>query len=244
MSNARDDRSWFVSATFVLIHSPSVGPLTWAPVAEELRVRGQAVVIPDVRAVAAGPAPYWRSVRDLVDAATVGITTGLVLVAHSNAGVFIPVIVDAADAVRSRVSGCVFVDAAIPAQSGPTPIAPAEFMDFLRARAQNGVLPPWTQWWDESDVAALFRGCVCREAIEAEQPRLPLAYYEECVPVTPAWRQLPSAYLWFGPPYEPVAAEAERRGWPVRHLPGQHLHTVVDPQAVTDEILTLARSWL
>lgn len=35
-----------MSERFVLVHSPLVGPVTWSWVAEELRSRGQKVVVP------------------------------------------------------------------------------------------------------------------------------------------------------------------------------------------------------
>jgi len=36
------------AAALVLIHSPVVGPFTWAAVAEEMRTRGGAVVVPSL----------------------------------------------------------------------------------------------------------------------------------------------------------------------------------------------------
>ena len=37
-----------------------------------------------------------------------------------------------------------------------------------------------------------------------------------------------------------VAAEARRRGWAMRSLPGEHLHQVVDPDATARTLLELA----
>ncbi len=45
---------------FVLVHSPLVGPLTWGPVAAELRGRGYAAVVPALRAGETADPPYWR----------------------------------------------------------------------------------------------------------------------------------------------------------------------------------------
>ncbi len=36
-------------AVFVLLHSPLVGPLTWGPVADELRRRGIEAIVPALR---------------------------------------------------------------------------------------------------------------------------------------------------------------------------------------------------
>jgi hypothetical protein len=47
-------------ATVALIHSPLVGPATWAPVAAELRRLGAEVVVPDLDAAGTGGGPFWR----------------------------------------------------------------------------------------------------------------------------------------------------------------------------------------
>jgi hypothetical protein len=181
-------------------------------------------------------------VQDAVTAAVPESATDLILVPHSNAGLFLPVI--AADStVRDRVRGAVFVDAALPAISGSTAVAAPEFLEFLRAKAGHGLLPPWTDWWNEADVASLFPDDATRAAVVAEQPQLPLRYYEERVPVPQGWDRLPCAFLWFGPPYDELAGQAEHRGWRVRRLPGEHLHAVVDPIGVTDAILDLSAAW-
>ena len=96
-----------------------------------------------------------------------------------------------------------------------------EFLPLLRGLAgPDGRLPRWTDWWDEPDVAALFPDPATGEAIASEQPRLPLAYYEEQVPVPGGWQDHRCAYLLFGPPYDTQAREARQRGWEVATLPG------------------------
>ncbi len=42
---------------FVLVHSPSVGPLTWTPVADRLEARGQESIVPSLLDVADAAAP-------------------------------------------------------------------------------------------------------------------------------------------------------------------------------------------
>jgi hypothetical protein len=90
-------------------------------------------------------------------------------------------------------------------------------------------------------VAPLFPDPATREVITSEQPRLPLAYYEEQVPVPDGWEDHRCAYLLFGPPYDAQAREARQRGWGVRSLPGAHLHQVVDPGGVARSLLGLAK---
>jgi hypothetical protein len=225
---------------FVLVHSPSVGPATWSAVAGRLADAGHAAVVPSLLAVGEGGPPFWPHVTAAVGAGLAGTDAAepLVLVAHSNAGVFVPVI---RRSLAQPAACSIFVDASLPAEHGPTPMAGEGFLPFLRGLAgPDGTLPRWTDWWDEPDVAELFPDPATREAVTAEQPRLPLAYYEEQVPVPGGWEDHRCAYLVFGPPYDDQAREAGQRGWEVRSLPGAHLHQVVDPGGVARSLLGLA----
>src|SRR3712207_6276223 len=97
------------------MHSPLVGPSTWAPVARRL----PRAVVPSFLHLADAEPPFWPLVAGTVAATVAALPPGteVVLVAHSNAGRFIPVVVDAID---RTVRGCVFVDASLPAREGPT----------------------------------------------------------------------------------------------------------------------------
>jgi hypothetical protein len=227
---------------FVLVHSPSVGPATWSAVAARLAGTGHTAVVPSLLTVGEGGPPFWPRVTAAVGDGLAGTDPAepLVLVAHSNAGVFVPVI---RCSLARPVACSIFVDASLPSQPGPTPMVGEEFLPFLRGlAAPDGRLPRWTDWWDEPDVAALFPDPATREAIASEQPRLPLAYYEEQVPVPDGWQDHRCAYLLFGPPYDAQAGEARQRGFQVRSLPGEHLHQLVDPGGVARSLLSLAES--
>ncbi|MCX4681086.1 alpha/beta hydrolase [Streptomyces sp. NBC_01433] len=223
---------------FVLVHSPSVGPATWHPVAEQLTAAGYQVRVPSLLHVGAGEPPFWprivKAVRD--DLGEIPTGRSLVLVAHSNAGLFVPSIRFGLD---QPVICSIFVDAALPARTGPTPVAPPELLEFLRPMAVNGTLPRWTDWWDEADIAPMFADPATRQKVTAEQPRLPLAYYEQHIPVPGGWDDHPCAYLLFGPPYNDMATDARERGWRTAHLPGAHLHQIIDPVGTTRRLLEL-----
>jgi pimeloyl-ACP methyl ester carboxylesterase len=229
-----------MAASFVLIHSPSVGPRTWEPVARRLGELGWEAAVPSLLQVADEGPPVWPRVVDAVRAGLGAVRQdrGVVLVAHSNAGLFIPVI---ATALPGRVLGCIFVDAALPPVSGEAPVAPPELLELLRDKASDGLLPRWTDWWDEEQVAPLFPDQQTRQAVTEEQPRLPLSYYEASVPVPAGWDAQPCAYLLFGPPYDELASEARGRGWIVEQLPGAHLHQLVDPDGVARLLLAIVR---
>ncbi|MEU1202759.1 alpha/beta hydrolase [Streptomyces sp. NPDC005813] len=223
---------------FVLVHSPSVGPSTWQPVADRLRAAGHQVRVPSLLDVGAGAPPFWPRVVDAVrdDLRQVPVDRAVTLVAHSNAGLFLPVVRSGLD---RPVTGSVFVDAALPSRTGPTPVAPPELLEFLRPMAVNGRLPRWTDWWEEADVAAMFTDPTVRQTVVEEQPTLPLSYYEQHVPVPGGWDDHPCSYLLFGPPYDGFAADARERGWRVAHLPGAHLHQIVDPVGTARQLVEL-----
>jgi pimeloyl-ACP methyl ester carboxylesterase len=227
-----------MAASFVLIHSPSVGPKTWQPVAHRLSGLGWEATVPSLLHITDEGPPFWPRVVEAVrtELGTAEQGQGVVLVAHSNAGLFVPVITAARP---GQVRGCILVDAALPSPSGTTSVAPPELLALLRDKASGGLLPRWSDWWDEAEVAPLFPDQATRQAVTAEQPRLPLSYYQASVPVPAGWDAQPCAYLLFGPPYDALAAEARGRGWIVQELPGRHLHQLVDPDGVARSLLAI-----
>lgn len=230
-----------MEAIFVLVHSPALGPSTWRPVAGELTAAGHRVVVPSLLHLAAHGPPFWPRVVSAVreELGRAGGGAPIVLVAHSNAGLFVPLI--SADLGRAML-GSVFVDAALPSREGPTPAATPEALELLRPLAVEGRLPRWTDWYDEEQLAPLFTGAVMREEVMAEQPRLPLAYYEQLIPVPAGWDQHQCAYLQFSPPYQPMADDARARGWRVVQLHGAHLHHIVKPADTARILLELMES--
>ena len=205
-----------------LLPSPLLGPAAWSPVAAALRERG--VRVTEVRLPERITSP-----GDVLTGFVAALPDKpVVLVPHSNAGLYV-----AALAAEVPVQGMLFVDAGLPSLTASSPTAPG----WLRARlgelvGPDGMLPPWTEWWPEADVAGLFPDPATRRAVEREQPRLPLAYFDAEVPTPAGWEQLPAAYLAFGDAYADERAEAVRRGWPVSTLRGGHLHLLVDPAGV------------
>lgn len=226
---------------FVLVHSPAVGPGTWVPVARVLHALGHDAVVPDLRHIAGGGPPYWPVVAETVAEAMGQLDEPgpVVLVAHSNAGLLLPTI---AEGSPRPVAAAVYADAAVPARPGPSAAAPAGMLEKLRAMARpDGLLPRWTDWWPAEDVAGLVHDTQVRDELVAEQPRLPLDYYEQLLPVPVSWWSVPTAYLQLSAAYDEELAAAQRSGWPTVVMTGQHLHQVVDPVGVADALLDLVR---
>lgn len=218
--------------SLALLPSPLLGPSVWQPVARILADRGWNTMI------CAATAPV-RTGQDALAAFLAALPTeqDLVLVPHSNAGAYVPDLV-----MQRRVAATVFVDAVLPPGHGLLPLAPPAFLDLLRAKADDdGLVPVWTRWWDDADVAPLFPDAQTRARVEREQQQLPLSYFEGMLPVPQGWDQRRGAYLAFGETYATEREEAARRRWPVTTLPGTHLHLLTDPDEVAIELLALIR---
>lgn len=219
----------------LLLPSPLLGPATWRPVEVWLREQGHVAHTVDL-----GPGPRTPDrVLDAVGAAAAAAGEPVVLVPHSNAGLYAPYLSTLLD-----VRATVYVDAALPdpaSEAEDTPLATPALLGFLRTLADaDGILPPWTQWWD--DVADLFPDPASRSAVEQEQQRLPLDYFTRRIPVPVNWTELPAAYLAFGETYAAERHRAIEAGWPTRTLAGGHLHELWDPAAVAAAVLDLSRA--
>jgi hypothetical protein len=213
-----------------LLPSAFLGPAAWEPVAHGLRAIGWAVA----NSVATGSV---RTPDDVLNSylAALPVDRDVVLVPHSNAGLFVPAL-----AHQRRVVASVFVDAALPPEAGSVSLAPPALYELIAERADDhGLLPPWTQWWADEDVAALFPDSEVRHGVERQQPRVALSYLADRLDVPGGWADMPCAYLAFGDTYEDERADATGRGWAVRTLPGRHLHLLVDPPAVARAITEL-----
>jgi len=218
---------------FVLVHSPLVGPLTWAPVAAVLRERGYAVAVPSLAGCAA---PYWRNhIARVADAAADLGDEQIVAVAHSGAGPLLPLV---AQAFGTRARGCIYVDAMLPTAGGSR-IAqlPPGFATELAVSASDGLLPRWGAAWPPRLWEQLIPDAALRQAFRAELEPAPLAIYTEPIPESPV--AVPSAYLQFSEAYDSDAVAAAERGWLVRRIDGGHLHMLVEPWDVTDALIEL-----
>ncbi len=218
--------------TLVLLPSPLLGKAVWEPVAAELADRGY-----PVRTVSTAAAPP-RTSDDVLHHLLSAVPSDrrVILLPHSNAGLYVPSL------VRQRhVVGAVFVDAGLPPKNGDVLLAPPQLLTVLAEKVDSdGLLPPWTAWWDELDVAALFPNPEVRERVERHQPRLPLSYFSARLTVPPGWHNgLDGAYLAFGRTYAEDRNRAAAHGWPTATMAGGHLHLLIDPISVTREVQSL-----
>lgn len=234
-SEARTSLKSLKTQVFVLLASRLVSPSVWNPTAAVLRAHGYEVLVsPPGNTLPPG------SAQEALDAYAESIPTGrsIVLVAHSNAGNFVPELIAAAP-----VACVVFVDAVIPVESGPQHLTPASMITQLTPLVDgNGVLPPWHTWFSESEIAALFPDAAVQDLIQSCAPRVPLNFLKGTLQIKPGWINVPCGYVAFGATYAQETARARAHGWPVIELNGRHLHMVVAPDVVARKIVELAQA--
>ena len=157
-----------------------------------------------------------------------------VVLAHSNAGRYAVAVAGDAPVV--------YLDAALPPERGEAPLAPEALLDHLSSLADaDGLLPPWTRWWPEEDVAEVLPDREALDRIREAETRVPMGYFRASLGAPDRWQDHPQAYLAFGQTYAEELALARRLGWPRAVLrEAGHLHHLVDPEAVAAAVLDLA----
>jgi hypothetical protein len=207
-------------ARFLLLHSPLVGPTTWKWVSEELRGMGH-----EAKILIIPPLATFRGWEEVVENVIVQVTDedDAIFVAHSGAGPLLPTIVDRS---KSRGSTMVFVDAGLPASAADTPLMPESLLKELTIVAEDGLLPPWSEWFEPGVMALLIPDSNKRKLIEDELPRIPVVYFNGLVPPIRVWPADRNAYVLLSDGYVDDADEARRRGWPVIELLGGHLDLI------------------
>jgi hypothetical protein len=218
--------------SLALLPSPLLGSEVWRPVAAALEDLGRPAFAVEVE----GAAP--RSAEEALEQFLRALPEDedLVLVPHSNACLYVPAI-----ASQRKIGGAVFVDGRLPPpEGGSVTNTAAENLPMLTAKADpDGLLPIWTQWWDPVEMAAHFPSPEVQAAVERQQRRLSLAYFEDAVAVPSGWARQPCAYLAFGENYRADTEQARGLGWPVQVMDGEHLEMLTQPRAVAEAITVL-----
>ncbi len=221
-------------STFVLVHSPLVGPSVWRWVGEALEGWGFDVLTPSLVGFADAGPPYWEACVQRVVLACSEMSAPLVLVGHGGAAPLLPAMTLA---LLGRVKHLTFVEAALPPLSGFAEPAPSWLRSRLAGIAVDAMLPKWSEWWGEDPMEKLIPNPARRSIVENELAQLPLDYFDHVVPVPEHWSErVRCSYLWFGRGHSSDAERATRRGWPVRHLAGRDMTMVVRPKDVAKEL--------
>jgi hypothetical protein len=227
-------------STFVLVHSPLVGPTTWSLVADELGTRGVSVALPTLHQDER--APYWRLHAEAVAAQVADAGRPLVLVGHSGACPLLPAIGTAIDAT---ISAYVLVDGDLPLAPGTggsrldllREASPALADELAALLAAGGSFPTW----GDDDLREEIPDQRLRARVVAEVRPPPPEFWTEQLPAIPGWPEAPCGYLELSPHYAAASTRARDKGWRYRHLRGGHFEMLVRPTDVADAVIELAR---
>jgi len=230
-----------MQSDIILVTGPLVGASSWAPTADRLRAAGARVHVPDVLA-GPGGAPSWSAwTSHLADLVSVDEET--ILVGHSSASTLVADL-----ATKMPVRGLVILDRDIPPASGSPPPVRATLRDFIAGLAdEDGLLPPWSQWWLKDrrraqlvGIDALALDSQSFESFEKSLPRMRLSWFDDVIDLAP-WDHVPAGYIQVSAIYDHAAEEALRRAWPVRRMQGTHLHPTLKPDETAAAIQAVCR---
>src|SRR3954451_19051979 len=178
--------------TWLLVHSPLLGPGSWASVAAELAGAGRTVQVPDLRPALDGGPGYAE--RQAALAAAGVDATEVVLAAHSSAGPLLPAITAALAGRDCEAVRAVFVDAGLPHPGrSRRSTQPAPHAARLDSMTVDGILPPRPRWWPAEELAQILPDPALRDRLTAEAPPLPAGLYTD--PFPDAGTLPPAAYL-------------------------------------------------
>jgi len=222
---------------YVLIHSPLVGGLTWALVAEQMRQRGQNVIVPILSDSTTSKESFWKQHAESVAQALSDVPqdVGLILVAHSGAGPLLPVI---RQAVQNPIRAYAFVDAGIP-RDGATRLDLMKSEDSEWAKQFEDSLKrgEYFPTWRSEDLREIVPDENWRQQLVAEIHPRGLDFFTEPIPVFQEWPDAPCIYILFSSPYRKAEIQARQRSWKTYKLDAGHFHMLVNAKAVADIIM-------
>lgn len=223
---------------FILIHSPLAGTLSLSIVAHELHSNDIEAAVPALGNSTA--APYWKqhveAVRKDIDALPAHSIP--IVVAHGGSGVLLPLL---HQVVSRPLAGYIFMDADLPedGKSRLNLFPDAAEAEAFRQSAQGGKVPVMA----EADVQAAVIPPLMREMFAAELRPLPLAVYEEALPLPAGWPDAPCGYIQFTDRYAAARQQAEARGWPTVTLKGTHFHPLNQAGQVANALVKIVDEW-
>lgn len=227
-------------ATFVLIHSPLVGPFTWSLVADAFHADRIKAIVPPLIDSASDSRPYWQQHAQAVAAALAAVPAhhSLILVGHSGAGPLLPSI---RQLIPHHVSAYLFVDAGLP-HDGTSRLdllateSPGLATQLHNHLLQGGCFPEWT----DAHLRTLIPTQQVRQHLLAElQPRA-LPFFVEPIPVFSEWPDAPCAYIQFSTSYDSYMRFAQHAAWRTCRLQADHFHMLVEPEIVAHVLMETA----
>lgn len=220
--------------SLLLVHSPLLGPSSLARLRAEAARAGRHVMLPDLTATAGSSDPHDTYIRLAVEAGS-ALRGETLIVGHSGAGVFLPLIA----AELGGPASLVFVDAVVPPRSEPHQ-TPDRLAALLDEQSVDGVLRPWLDWWPPGVIDQLLSNPADQAKLRADIPQLPRSFYDRDVPMPAGWSDQRCGYMQLSAAYNAERTEAESRGWPTTKLDESHLAVHTAPGDTLEAILGIA----
>lgn len=230
-----------MSFTFLLIHSPILGPSTWRGVADALEKRGHKTITPSLAPAFAGAPPYYAKAAEVVAAAMRSVSANeIVVAAHAGGGPLLPLAIAAAAPARARAG--IFVDAIMP-HPGRSIFdeTPVEIRDSFTAAAKNGKLPAWNKVFGDAAFAKELPDQRQRDALSKELIEMPLAFFDEHAPPNDPVKGVPIGYVQLTEPYQTQYDDALWMRWNARQeLGGGYFALLTQAERVADAMVAIA----
>lgn len=222
--------------TFILVHSPLVGPSSLLPTARFLEREGFCCHLPTPEGLPR-MLPAWRDWPELL-LDSLPEVHDVVVVGHSAGGLLAAWL-----AGRLNARGMICLDAAIPPEAGSTPPVEPGFREFVHSLPREGeLLPPWSEWWGTDVVENASLDPTVKTAFVAELPRIPIGWFDDTFDMLD-WSRCRRGFLRTSSVLDSHADDAESRGWPVIRIEGTHLHPTIEPEETGTALREICRSF-
>jgi pimeloyl-ACP methyl ester carboxylesterase len=204
-------------------------------VADALAEQGQDAIVPEIRSLEHEGPPYWeRHVEAITRAIKGEASDAVILVGHSGAGRLLPI---CGERIPAEIQAYVFVDSDVPSSTESRLDAmPEEMAQEFRGAAEDGLLPPWPEEVFEDEV----KNDEVRGRLVSELLPLPLAVYEEAIPLPEGWPNARCAYIRLSHRYPDAEALAQERGWKIHRFDADHFHILVAPNEIASALIASA----
>jgi hypothetical protein len=225
---------------WLLVPSYLIGPETWRGVDEVMHLLGQqCVVAKPGRTTPEDPDHLGPWLASILEAMPKNTGQEVVVVGHAAACPRLPMVVDALLGLGYDVVSMIMVNGRFPAGDGLSPVqADATLGEMLDQMVRpDDHVPPWYLWW-----GGMIWGMVPeedRDRVFSEALPVPRSLFDQPIPVPEIPSSVERAFVATGDMYAMSYEEAQRQGWHVARLEGEHLHVVVDPVTVAGTLLSL-----
>ena len=225
--------------TFILIHSPLVGPYTWHHTRLELHSRGHKVIVPSLLEILDHKSNFAAAVTETIRAQMQGqvFSGNMYLVMHSAAGAFMAAL---QEGLPPEMSGYIFVDSRLPQENANLSAQDTRgTVEQRKAMARDGMLPRWSDWFGPEVMKEVLPNERIRAHFLKELRPIPVGLFEEPLQTPNGWPDITSGFVRLSEFYKPLTEQARVYGWPVIEKDVGHLHMLVQPKVVTEMILEM-----